>query len=213
MRMIGRGVLAVGALCLLTSPAMAQGRGGFGMGGGPALYANKSVQKELKFTDEQAKKAGEIVADLREKYQDKLQEARQSQDFQAMQKINRDMTDEAKKMMADVLKPDQIKRFDQISLQQRGLQAFTDPELLKKIDLNDDQKAKIRDIGQEVQAQRQEIMQGFQDDREGTMKKMAELRKETLGKIVAKLNDEQQKTWKELIGAPFEIKYEPRPQQ
>ena len=167
MRMIGRGVLAVGALCLLTSPAMAQGRGGFGMGGGPALYANASVQKELKFTDDQAKKAREIVTDLREKYQDKLTEARQSQDFQAMQKINREMSDEAKKMMADVLKPDQIKRFDQISLQQRGLQAFTDPEILKKIDLNDDQKAKIRDIGQEVQAQMQELRQSFQDDREG----------------------------------------------
>ena len=45
------------------------------------------------------------------------------------------------------------------------------------------------------------------DDREGAMKKMAELRKETLEKAAAKLNDEQQKTWKELIGAPFEVKY------
>ena len=35
------------------------------------------------------------------------------------------------------------------------------------------------------------------------MKKMAEIRKETLEKVAAKLNDEQQKTWKELIGAPF----------
>jgi hypothetical protein len=41
---------------------------------------------------------------------------------------------------------------------------------------------------------------------------MAELRKETLEKVAAKLNDEQQKSWKELIGAPFEVKYEPRPQ-
>ena len=51
----------------------------------------------------------------------------------------------------------------------------------------------------------------FQSDREAAMKKMAEVNKETLSKIEAKLNDEQQKTWKELLGAPFEIKYEPRP--
>ncbi len=50
-----------------------------------------------------------------------------------------------------------------------------------------------------------------QDDREAGMKKMAELHKETLAKAEAKLNDEQQKTWKELIGAPFEVKSEPRP--
>ena len=41
------------------------------------------------------------------------------------------------------------------------------------------------------------------------MKKLAEHRKETLGKVVAKLNDEQKKTWAELIGAPFEFKPDP----
>ena len=44
------------------------------------------------------------------------------------------------------------------------------------------------------------------------MKKMAEIRKETLDKVTAKLNDEQQKTWKELLGAPFRSdKPDPRP--
>ena len=47
------------------------------------------------------------------------------------------------------------------------------------------------------------------------MKKLAEHRKETLTKVVAKLNDEQQKTWKEMLGAPFEYTPTPfrRPQQ
>ena len=52
------------------------------------------------------------------------------------------------------------------------------------------------------------IFQENQDDREAAMKKMAELNKKTLSQIEAKLNDEQQKTWKELLGSPFEIKYE-----
>jgi hypothetical protein len=208
MRMFGGSVLAVGALCLLTSPAMAQGRGGFGMGGA-ALYANASVQKELKFTEEQAKKAREVVTDLREKYQDKLQEARQSQDFQATQKITGEMTAEAKKMMADVLKPEQAKRFDEISLQQRGIQAFQDPEILKKIPLTDDQKAKVRDLAQDMQSQMAELRQGFQDDPEGTRTKMNNLRKETNTKAVALLTDDQKKTWKEMTGEPFEVKPDP----
>jgi len=208
--MFGRSVLALGALCLLTSPALAQGRGGFGMGG-PALYTNASVQKELKFTEDQSKKAREIVTDLREKYQDKLTTARESQDFQAMQKINREMTDEAKKMMADVLKPEQAKRFDQISLQARGIQAFQDPEVAKKINLTDDQKAKVRDIAQDVQSQMQELRQSFQDDREGAMKKMAAIRKETNEKVVALMTDDQKKMWKDMTGEPFEVKFEPRP--
>ena len=51
------------------------------------------------------------------------------------------------------------------------------------------------------------------EERAAGMKKVAELNKETLGKAEKKLNDEQQKTWKELIGSPFEVKYEPRPPQ
>ena len=39
------------------------------------------------------------------------------------------------------------------------------------------------------------------------MKKMAEVRKAGLTKAEAKLNDEQQKTWKELLGAPFTISH------
>ena len=31
-----------------------------------------------------------------------------------------------------------------------------------------------------------------------------------MDKVVAKLNDEQQKTWKELIGAPFKVEFQPR---
>ncbi len=43
------------------------------------------------------------------------------------------------------------------------------------------------------------------------MAKIAEHRKETLAKIESKLTDEQKTTWKEMLGAPFEIKFEPRP--
>ena len=49
----------------------------------------------------------------------------------------------------------------------------------------------------------------FQSDPEAAMKKMREVNKETLSQVVAKLNDEQQKTWKELLGAPFEYKPDP----
>ena len=52
------------------------------------------------------------------------------------------------------------------------------------------------------------IFQENQDDREAAMKKITELRKQTLTKAEAKLNDEQQKTWKELLGSAFEVKYE-----
>jgi hypothetical protein len=52
------------------------------------------------------------------------------------------------------------------------------------------------------------IFQENQDDPEARMKKMTELQKQTRAKAEAKLNDEQSKSWKELLGAAFEVKYE-----
>ncbi len=122
------------------------------------------------------------------------------------------MNNSAMKAFGEFLKPEQLTRLKQISYHQRGASAFADPEVAKKLNLTDAQKGEIQSIVQESQSQMTELRQQFQDDREGAMKKMAEIRKETLEKAAAKLNDEQQKTWKELVGAPFTVTFPPRGQ-
>ena len=56
-----------------------------------------------------------------------------------------------------------------------------------------------------------ELFANMQSDPEGTRAKIAEHRKATLAKIEGKLTDEQKASWKEMLGAPFEIKFEGRP--
>src|SRR6516164_5215451 len=69
---IGRLVVALGIVALLTTPALAQQRGGrgggFGQGGQSigTLAQNKSVQDEVKITEDQAKKITEAITKLRE---------------------------------------------------------------------------------------------------------------------------------------------------
>jgi hypothetical protein len=220
MRALLRGMVGLGLVALLAGPALAQGqgRGGFGMmgGGGIAmLIGNESVQKELKLDDTQVSKAKELADKNREKMtaaraetKDLDQEERRTK----MTELNKEINTSTRKAVAEFLKPEQVTRLDQISFQTRGAMAFSDPEIAKKLNVTDAQKDEIKSIVDESNAAMRELGAGFADDREGTMKKMAEHRKETLGKVVAKLNDEQQKTWKEMIGAPFELKMEaPRP--
>ena len=123
-----------------------------------------------------------------------------------MQELTKEMNESTLKALGEFLKPEQIKRLHEISYQVRGAKAFSDPELAKKLNITEAQKGDIKTITDESNAEVREIFQSAGDDREAAMKKIAEHRKETLTKIVAKLNDEQQKTWKEMIGAPFEYK-------
>ena len=217
MRTMIRSLVGLGLVAMLASPAFAQGRGGFGRGGGSlaGLLGNASVQKELKLDDEQIGKAKEvsekISGEIREKMQG-FQDLSPEERREKMLAVNKEFNEATLKAAGAFLKPEQITRLKQVSYQAHGAAAFSDPEVISKLNLTDSQKSDIQAINQESMSQMREIFQSAQDDREGAMKKMAELRKETLEKVAAKLNDEQQKGWKELIGAPFEVKYEPRPQ-
>jgi len=216
MRTMFSTLVGLSLVALVAGPAAAQGQGrGFGRGGSLAgLLGNASVQKELKLDDAQTTKAKEtaekIGAEAREKFTG-LQDLPQEERREKMTAITHEINEATLKAVGEYLKPEQITRLKQISYQQRGASAFTDAEVAKKLNITDAQKSDIQTIVQESFGKMNTIRQGNQDDREAMMKAMTELRKETLTKAQAKLNDEQQKTWKELLGAPFEVKYEPRP--
>lgn len=209
-------VLGFGALALLCTPAFAQGQGrGFGggmMGGGPMMLGNPSVQKELKFTEEQTSKAQTALTEIREAHQEEMQGLRDAEPAERMTKmaaLNKAMTNEAIKALG--LKEEQVKRFHQISLQARRAQAFMDPEVASKLKITDDQKKQIQELTQDSGAKMREIFQANQDDRAEAMKQIQALQKETSTKVMALMTDDQKKMWKEMTGEPFEMVMAPRP--
>jgi Spy/CpxP family protein refolding chaperone len=218
MRLFGKLVLGLGLVALVAPSALAQGPrgGGFGGGGGAMLLSNKSVQQELKLDAEQVEKATKLsdeqrtkMREAREKLQDLSQEERQTKMRETMMAAN----EESHKAIASMLKPEQEKRFHQISLQQRGVNAFSDAKVQGQIKITDEQKTKLADIAKELGDKRREVMQENQGDFAAAREKLAPINKEAHEKAAALLSDDQKAIWKEMLGAPFEVKYEPRPQQ
>jgi hypothetical protein len=78
--------------------------------------------------------------------------------------------------------------------------------------LTGEQKQKVAELSREFRQQAEAIRRDAGDDREAAMKKFIPLRKEYADKAVALLSDDQKKSWKELTGEPFEVKFE-RPAQ
>jgi hypothetical protein len=220
MRTMYQAMFGLGLAAMFATPVFAQGGGrGMGMMGGGGSYAmligNESVQKELKLDDQQVEKAKEFADKAREKMQataEQLQGLEGEERRTKQQEMMKEMNESALKAFGEILKPDQVTRIKQISYHARGVGAFNDPEVAKKLNLTDSQKSDIHALNTEMMTEMRELRQSFQDDQEGARKKMAELRKSTLEKAASKLNDEQQKSWKDLVGAPFEVKYPPRPQ-
>jgi hypothetical protein len=217
---IGRLVLALGVVALLTTPALAQrGRGMGGRGGADlgTLAQNKSVQEELKVSEDQTKKITEALTKLREDLKDdyaKLGGGRRgggggNNATQEERAAARKKTGEAEaKAINGILDEKQQKRLQQIRVQQQGLAALQDEETQKTLKLTDEQKDKIKAIGADVQKEIGNLGGGGGGGRGNpeTRQKIQGLRKEAMQNAVKVLNEDQQKTYKEMAGEPFDYK-------
>jgi hypothetical protein len=215
-RRIATTVLTLGVVALLAMPAGAQqpkhkGHGSrMPMGGGAGLIANQDVQKELKLTKEQTSKAEAGARAVREKYHGefaKFDELDAQARFEKTAEIVRNMTSETNKGLADVLKPEQMKRYRQIQLQQLDLMAFTEPDVQSQLKLSDEQVGLIRKINAESQSQRREFAQGG-GNRAETQKKGTTLGKESMDKALAVLSADQKQAWQDMTGEPFEVRFQ-----
>jgi len=207
MKRLAQITLAAALVAMAVSPALAQERqrqrpggrfGGFG-GGMVYLLTQKSVQEELKLSEEQVKKVEELRTKQRESFQglrDLSQEERQ--------KKMREQGEATQKAVAGILKPEQLKRGRQISLQLQGAGALRNEEVAKALNITDDQKEKIR----EIQRKSFEEMRGLGRGEEARTK-IQELRKATNEKVMAVLTAEQKTKLKEMQGKPFTGKIEP----
>jgi len=121
------------------------------------------------------------------------------------QRVERDR--EANAKLAEILLPHQIKRLNEIYVQQAGTAAIMDDEIGKMLNVSDAQKAKITEIRQQsreaIGAAMREMFGG--GDRDAARTKMEELGKAAEAKVLAVLSADQQKKFEVLKGKPFSL--------
>jgi hypothetical protein len=208
-------VLSIGIVTMLVGPAMAQapvGQGGF-LGVPVTLLGVPSVQKELKLDESQIQKSKELIEATRQRslgLRDQLANIPVPERRAKQALLLKTMNEESLKNATAFLKPEQFTRLLQIELQQRGFNAFYDLAITTKLGFTDEQNGKVKSI---IDTDREDgvraLQKGAAEDRQAGMQKAMALRQETLLKIIGVMTDDQKKTWKGMLGEPFEIG--PRP--
>ena len=90
---------------------------------------------------------------IRDKHRDDFETVRKLEGDEAREKgqeLMKTVGEETKKAMADILTPEQNKRFKEIQLQQEGARAFNEADVQKALSLTDDQKEKIKTINDDA---------------------------------------------------------------
>ena len=110
--------------------------------------------------------------------------------------------------IAAVLTPGQLKRLQQIALQQQFVRAFDDPRVVDALQLTSAQHDQIHSIQDESSLA---ILNRWPNDPKDSRKLLEQTWRTNIGRIVELLTPEQAAVWKELIGEPFEGELRFRP--
>src|SRR5262249_13793683 len=156
----------------------------------------KSVQEELKLTDDQLAKVKEL-ADKQLKAREELQKGDRAEFFKKMMELSQAQD---KEYLA-LLKPEQGKRLKQITLQVQGARALQSTDVAKELGITTEQQEKFREFQMEGFKQMAQLsnVTNFEEARQ----KMQDINKATLEKITKALTPEQQAKWKTMTGEPF----------
>jgi Spy/CpxP family protein refolding chaperone len=207
MRMPQKSLLSLVVAGLLVVPALAQkpiaGANPFA-GGKLFILQSADVQKELQLTDTQVDKVKEIAEKQRNAFKNLPKDKEEfAKKIQEMQKE----IEEREKQLADLLKPNQVKRLDQILLQQQGASALLSPKIVEDLKITEEQKTKITESMKESAKERLDLFpKGGKIDPDEIAKKLQEHQAKSLENAVKVLTPEQQKQWKAKVGETFKGK-------
>jgi hypothetical protein len=175
-----------------------------------SLVFRDTVQKELKLSDEQKKKLEKRLQDTGQdamQYFQNLQTAKPEE----RQKVHHAYVEKAQEQLTafleGALKEEQFKRLRQVMLQREGLFGLGHPEIMKELEITDNQRQQFGEVVQELQKKTEPLMKEAQKGGkpEEIGPKMMKIRKEHEDRIEAILNDAQKKQWKEMLGKPFDL--------
>jgi RNA polymerase sigma factor (sigma-70 family) len=206
---------------------------------GVNLIMNKSVQKELNLTADQVKDLGAGVHKVRDKYLEQLGtiplvrpgdpsqpgEVVEMPDPKMVAELVNKRDTETRKLLAEVLKPEQLSRLKQIDLQLEGIRALHNKEVALALKLTEDQKGQVtklfEDISQASMAHALRVAPpsptGIDEATVRETRHTAHVEawnkefKAATGKIPSLLTPEQRRRWEAMTGAPFQLAPEPEP--
>jgi transketolase len=208
MRIRSARFLALALAIGIAAPLFAQRQpGGMGRGGISAsmLLGQKSVQEELKLTEDQISKIEKSSKDIRAKFADDVKD--KDKRTEAFKK----MAEETAKLLPDLVKPEQLKRLKQIEIQLGGLMALTHEDVQKTLKMTDKQVSDVKGLSEDLAKDQQAMFKDAGKDKDKAKEareKVATLRKEATTKFLTGLTADQKKAYAELTGAEFKGKIE-----
>jgi len=203
-------LFALGLVALLVGRVSAQG-GGFGPPDATQLLGIKTVQDELKLTDDQKK----ALKEANDAFQEAFKKAREDMDFSGLGKAREDQVKAIKKVV-EKLDDKQAKRMAELEFQAvtaksnrfKSPNIFANEHIQKALKLTSDQKKTVKETIADLEKDFKELDEDAKDDfqkRIQNFQKKNKMNNEAYEKVFKSLDDDQKKDFDKAGGEKFEF--------
>ncbi|HWY85601.1 MAG TPA: hypothetical protein VNX28_02700 [Gemmataceae bacterium] len=130
------------------------------------------------------------------------QRMQRMQDLQ--NKFNQDFNQSIQTSITD---PMQRTRYNQLYLQYQGYGAFNDPQVQQKLNLTAAQQQQLQQYAQQYNQQLHTLQQNTQTNPQLANQQFNDLRQKSMQNLNSILNAQQQQTWRQLTGEPYNFQW------
>jgi len=189
-------------------PGTTQQGGNFGGMNQTPWFGNQDIRQNLKLNNDQFNQLNRAYSNAWNRYQQgitaldsNLTDQQRQQRMQAMQQeFGKNFSTAANDIFTS---PEQRQRFEQLGMQFRGFGAFSDPMVQQKLNLTAEQRQKLNQLNQDWQRQMDTLNQKFQTDPKAVTTQFNDMRKQFDTRLNSVLSQEQQQSWRQMTGDPF----------
>jgi hypothetical protein len=176
-------------------------------------FGTPKVRDQLQINDDQYNRLNRSYQTSWTRFNDGLSnldsalspEERQQREMQLRSRFTKDFSPTVHAVFPDAAARH---RYDQLYLQYRGYGAFSEPTVVEKLNLTDDQRQRMSDYDRDWNQRMSGWIQTYPADPDKFASQYNESRQEIQTRIHATLTPEQRQTWQDLSGRPHEFPHD-----
>src|SRR5262245_19252542 len=211
MSLLSKSVLAPALACLLAGAAFAQRTAPPTSQVPPSspfdspLYRSPEVARALDLKKDQIERLDQMTNRLQKRYRDQFDRVGRT-DPQVSNARRRELmrtyTQEWNRAAADIFTEKQLNRSQQLELQARGLDVFTDPTVQRRLNLTDEQRRQLADLRTRYNEDVEKMRAPSRLRKEDNLGSWRDYMGRTRTRVNDILNEGQRRTWRDLTGDP-----------
>lgn len=170
------------------------------------FFANPAVRQELQLNNQQFNRLNQNFLQNRQAFNARL-DALQAQGnltpaqrLQLAQQFNRQFSTGLNGVFTN---QQNLNRFNQLTLQSQGFNAFLNPAIHQQLNLTADQQARLSVMASQWNSTLQHLTPEFRSNPGAVQPQLDRLQREQAQQLQLILNPQQLQTWRQLIGEPF----------